>query len=370
MSPQIITNRYILLETVGEGSYSVVFRARDNDTGRIVALKELKSSGLTREESNEAQEIFFREISILKNLYHEALPRVYDFFLFEGRFYQVMEWIEGKNLLEILEEEGTIPEKTALNYMQQITDVLIYLQDDKRKIVYKDIKPSNIIVNEFGRVKLVDFGTARIYSRDKKKDTHVLGTPGYAPPEAYREEQTDFSADIYSLGVTMYHLVTGQEPYQFKFRFPDPSKFNGKISKELSCILKDCLLPRDTRIQSAVELSKRVDRYKVSPVKKLVTYSNSLRFLTAYIITIILLRILTFRSMSLAIFPCGFIVSSLFIFFPVLLAMIIYDKLIITRKYKIHWFISFLTGCVLTFLAAMILVGSFIVISLVLYKLL
>lgn len=259
MLQQIISNKYQLLEQVGEGSYSIVFRGKDIETGREIAIKEMKSSGLTQEEIREAEEFFFREINILKNLFHESLPRVYDFFIFENRLYMVMEWVEGKNLLEIFEEEGTLTEEKAIDYMKQIGDALLYLQNEKRSIVYKDIKPSNIIINEFGRANLIDFGTARVFSGDKEKDTHVLGTPGYAAPEAYSHRQTDFSSDIYSLGATFYHLTTGEEPCQFRFKFPDPSKFNDKLSPAFSGILLKCLEPREKRIKNASELLEEME---------------------------------------------------------------------------------------------------------------
>lgn len=172
----------------------------------------------------------------------------------------VMEWVEGRNLLEIFEEKGKLTEDEAIDYMKQIGDALLYLQNDKRSIVYKDIKPSNIIINEFGRANLIDFGTARVFSRDKDKDTHVLGTPGYAPPEAYSGLQTDFSSDIYSLGATFYHLTTGEDPCQFRFKFPDPANYNNKLSPAFSRILLKCLDSKEKRINNAQELLDEMDR--------------------------------------------------------------------------------------------------------------
>ena len=271
MLQQIISNRYQLLEQVGEGSYSVVFRGKDIETGREIAIKEMKSSGLTQEEIREAEEYFFREINILKKLFHESLPRVYDFFIFENRLYMVMEWVEGKNLQEIFEEQGKLTEEKAIDYMKQIGDALLYLQNEKRNIVYKDIKPSNIIINEFGRANLIDFGTARFFSKDKEKDTHVLGTPGYAPPEAYSGSQTDFSSDIYSLGATFYHLTTGEEPCQFRFKFPNPAKYNDKLSPAFSRILLKCLEPREKRIDNAKDLIDEMERMNQGDERTLIS---------------------------------------------------------------------------------------------------
>jgi len=258
MEPQIIADRYTLKEIVGEGSYSIVFSGYDMQKKRPVAIKELKSNGLTREEANEAQQLFFNEINILKGLKHRVIPEVFDFFLFEGRHYMVMEWVEGKNFLSVLENKGALPQYKALDYMGQIAGALIYLQEQGRGVIYRDIKPSNIIVNKDGQVKLIDFGTARFYSRKKEKDTHVLGTPGYAPPEAFAGEQTNFSSDVYSMGATFYHLTTGKEPYQFKFKFPDASKFNPNLTLNFTSLLRRCLKPRDERIPNAYELRNRI----------------------------------------------------------------------------------------------------------------
>ena len=258
METQLIANRYKLKEIVGEGSYSIVFRGFDTDNEKYVAIKELKSSGMTNEEAQEAHDLFFNELNILKSLDHRSIPKVYDFFLFEERYYLVMEWIQGKNLLEIYKSKGRFTQFEALKYMEELADVLAYMQDEGRDVVYKDIKPSNIIVSPDGTLKLIDFGTSRRYSPDKKKDTHVLGTPGYAPPEAYTETQTDFSADIYSFGATFFHLSTGKEPVDFKFKFPPPKKFNPKLSDRFSNIITDCLKSRDKRIPDAKELLKRV----------------------------------------------------------------------------------------------------------------
>ena len=256
---QKIADRYILEEIIGEGSYSIVFRGYDTEYHRKVAIKELKSQGLTKEETNEAQQLFFNEINVLKQLSHANIPAVFDFFLFEDRHYMVMQWVEGRNLLSLIEKGETLSQGEALYYMRQITDALVYLQKNERRIVYKDLKPSNIIVNDEGHVWIIDFGTARFYSPEKKKDTHILGTPGYAPPEAYTGAQTDLSADIYSLGATFYHLVTGQEPFRFKFNFPSPCKFKPELTQKFSSLLLACLKPRDMRIPHAADLKRHID---------------------------------------------------------------------------------------------------------------
>ena len=257
-----ILDRYILEKVIGEGSYSVVYQGLDVDERRIVAVKEMKSSGLTKEEADEAHELFFREINIMKDLHHEHIPKVYDFFLFEEKNYMVMQWIDGEDLLSLYKKNGLMPESQALRYMGQIAEALVYLQHEGRSIIYKDLKPSNIIVDEDRRIKIIDFGISRRYDPKKEKDTHILGTPGYAPPEAYTETQTDFSADVYSLGAAFYHLTTGEEPLRFRFSFPDPRDFNPELTEEFAELLMDCLEKRGERIKNAGELRGRIGEFE------------------------------------------------------------------------------------------------------------
>ncbi len=258
MEKVTILDRYILEKVIGEGSYSVVYQGLDIDEKRIVAVKEMKSAGLTKEEADEAHELFFREINIMKDLHHENIPKVYDFFLFEEKNYMVMQWIDGEDLLSLYKKNGLMPESQALRYMGQIAEALVYLQHEGRSIIYKDLKPSNIIVDEDRQIKIIDFGISRRYDPKKEKDTHILGTPGYAPPEAYTETQTDFSADVYSLGAAFYHLTTGQEPFQFRFNFPNPRDFNPELTEEFAELLTDCLKKREERIKNAGELRERI----------------------------------------------------------------------------------------------------------------
>ena len=260
MPQDIIADRYILEEIVGEGSYSTVFKGFDEQEKRQIAIKEMKSENLPMEEAREAQQVFFNEINVLKALSHENLPKVYDFFIYKGRHYMVMEWCRGKNLFDLMEEkrEGFLQEKETLLIMRQVCDALIYLQHKTRQVIYKDLKPSNILVDDNGKVKLIDFGTARHYSPEKKKDTIALGTPGYAAPEAYTGTQTNLSADVYSFGATFFHLLTGEEPLQFRFNFPDPRTYNKRLSDEISTLIMECLKNRKERIRDGFLLRKRV----------------------------------------------------------------------------------------------------------------
>ncbi len=262
MDGEILINRYILEEIAGEGSYSIVFRGYDQQDKKKVAIKELKSAGMSPEEADEASRLFFNEINILKNLGHPNIAQVYDFFIFQDRQYMVMEWVEGENLEELFKKEGKISQKKALEIMRQAADAICYLQGVLKRIVYRDFKPSNLLLDKSGHLKIIDFGIARHYSPDKTKDTHILGTPGYAPPEAYEGKQTDFSSDIYSLGATIHHITTGEDPLQFKFNFPDPRTYNPDLTCDFAALLRDCLKPREERIADGVELQRRLRKVK------------------------------------------------------------------------------------------------------------
>lgn len=270
MIKTLLCNRYRLMEKVGEGSHSVVFKGWDKEESRFVAIKRLKTDGLPDDEAREVRDLFFREINILKKIKHEAIPHAYDFFVHGDQYYFVMEWVEGEDLLSILKRKGKLSEIKARNYLNQLTYVLTYLQKEGTSLIHKDIKPSNIIVCRFGRIKILDFGIARYHSPDKKKDTHELGTPGYASPEAYMGVQTDMSSDIYSVGVTFYHMVTGEEPLQFNFNFPSPREFTPELSEEFSQLLLDCLKNRKDRIIDAAQLRGRLSGHNQKFCKTLI----------------------------------------------------------------------------------------------------
>lgn len=254
----VLPGGYELLEIIGEGSFSVVYKAFDHVTRRNVAVKKLKTTGIPQDEVQEAKDYFIREMKFLKNLDHPSIPKFYNFIDDGGRFYIVMELVEGDNLLEIMKKEGPLSEGKAFGFMVQVADALSYLQKQKTPIIYKDLKPSNLVLTRDERIKIIDFGAARYFTQ--KEDTYVLGTPGYAPQESYGRAFTDPSADVYSFGATFFHLVTGQEPFQFKFKFPSSSKYNAELSFKFCRVINDCLQPRERRITDAVELKERLSK--------------------------------------------------------------------------------------------------------------
>ena len=211
---KVLHNRYRIVKLLGQGGFGAVYRAWDINLNKPCALKE--NHHLTPE----GQRQFFQEASILSNLRHPSLPRVTDFFDDGGRQYLVMDFIEGENLQHALERLGALPVNQALTWIRQISDALIYLHTQSAPVVHRDIKPENIIIlpptqtHPYGQAVLVDFGIAKLQATGRMTGSGArgFGTPSYSPPEQYTFRGTDTRSDVYSLGATLYALLTGQEP--------------------------------------------------------------------------------------------------------------------------------------------------------------
>jgi serine/threonine protein kinase len=235
---RLIHGRYRLVRQLGVGGFGAVYQAEDTTLGnRLVALKEMSPRGLSPEEAKEATEAFQREALLLAGLAHPSLPRIYERFEEEGRWYLVMDFIEGETLEVYLDKQGgTLPVKEALGLALQLTEVLSYLHSRQPPIIFRDLKPSNIIRAPDGQVFLVDFGIARFFKPGQSKDTIAFGSPGYAAPEQYGKAQTTPRSDIFSLGAVLHQMLTGIDPSEKPFRFapltiPRPAGLSGLIER-------------------------------------------------------------------------------------------------------------------------------------------
>lgn len=205
----MLNNRYMILQTVGQGGMGAVYKAQDMKRRNIVAIKEMSLSMVPPDEQERALRNFETEARMLGNLHHPNLPAFTARFTDADRHFLVMEFIDGQTLEASLERNnGPFPERRVLGWARQLCDVLAYLHNQPRPIIFRDLKPGNIMVTRDGRVKLIDFGIARFFRQAGSADTQVLGTPGYAPPEQYGKAQTDNRSDIYSLAMTLFHLMT------------------------------------------------------------------------------------------------------------------------------------------------------------------
>ncbi len=243
----ILGNRYVPVKVIGRGGMSVVYLVRDLRLNKAWALKEITSD----------DHVLMAEAEILKRLEHPALPRIVDIFEQEKRTCLVMDYVEGETL-ESLRKRGYVPpEEVALNWMKQLASVLHYLHSQKPPIIYGDLKPSNIILTPGGRLKLIDFGIAKI---DAKGDTHeeiTYGTKGFAPPESYRPGAADIRSDIYSLGMTIHCLFTGDDPRDRGYVYHPVRYFRPEISKQTEEILEKCMAKDpDRRFSNCKELTK------------------------------------------------------------------------------------------------------------------
>lgn len=205
----LLRKRYVIVRTIGHGGMAAVYEARDTRRGTSCAIKEMSLSTVPANERPQAIQNFLAEARILSRLNHPNLPAFTDFFTEGTRHFLVMEFIDGNTLEELLEaNKGPFSERRVLGWARQLCDVLEYLHGQQPPIIFRDLKPGNIMLTRGGRIKLIDFGIARIFRPSGAQDTQLLGTPGFAPPEQYGSAQTDERSDIYSLAMTLFQLMT------------------------------------------------------------------------------------------------------------------------------------------------------------------
>ncbi len=214
-TPRLLQQRYHILAQVGTGGYSAVYKAEDTQmNNRLVAVKAVNLHGLKPHEAIEATETFNREILLLADLAHPNLPRVYENFSDNENWYMVMDFIEGSTLEKHLEDRhtGQLPVGEVLEIGLLLCAVLEYLHAHQPPIIFRDLKPANVMLTPDGRIALIDFGIARYFKPGQTKDTIPFGSPGYAAPEQYGKAQTTPRSDIYSLGVLLHQLLSGVDP--------------------------------------------------------------------------------------------------------------------------------------------------------------
>jgi len=212
----LLKERYQLGATLGAGGFSAVYRARDVQSGREVAIKQIMLGGLNADETIQATDTFNRELSLLSALHHPQVPRIYDHFSDREHWYLVMEYLEGTTLETYLETHAAqgkpIQVDEALAMALQLCRVLEYLHTREPPVIFRDLKPGNIIRAPGGTLCLIDFGIARQFRPGQARDTQPLGSPGYSAPEQYGRAQTTPQTDIYSLGALLHTLLSGQDP--------------------------------------------------------------------------------------------------------------------------------------------------------------
>lgn len=260
----IINKRYKIVDILGKGGMGAVYKALDIRLKYTpVAIKEISLETIKNESIEKVIENFENEAEVLLSLRHNSIPRVMDFFCLDNnKCYIVMDLIEGETLEQVVKRRGEIPESEVREWLSQLTDVLSYLHNKDPKIIFRDLKPSNIMLTKDNEIKLIDFGIARTFKYDKNRDTEYYVSQGFSAPEQYGIGQSDERTDIYSLGVTLYTLLIGRRPKIKDFKFIN-LKDLVDISDELN-----------TAIMKAIEFRPENRPQSIDEFIKIATYKN------------------------------------------------------------------------------------------------
>jgi eukaryotic-like serine/threonine-protein kinase len=268
----VLRERYKIVELIGQGGMGAVYKAEDlRLPGRLCAVKEiLPEPGALPEDLAQMQEQFYREESVLARLDHPSLPKVSDYFTENSRELLVMDYVPGRDLKQLVDEarrQGQfLSEGQILDWADQLCEALAYLHSQEPKVLHRDIKPSNIKLTPRNAIKLVDFGLVKVLAADESRTVTVVqgrGTLQYTPLEQYGGDtgHTDARTDIYALGATLYHLITGAAPPDAKQRFLKPGiltplrQVNPQISTRTErAVLRAMAMHPDDRPKDVIEL--------------------------------------------------------------------------------------------------------------------
>ncbi len=262
----VLDEKYEILRRIGEGGMSIVYLARNNRMNMQLAVKEIKNDG------SKSTEVLLkgleREANILKDVDHPVIPRIIDIVKHSGTICVVMDFIEGENLADKLKEVERFSQDKVIEWGLELASALEYLHSMNPPIIYRDMKPSNVMLKPDGGVKLIDFGTAKTYDIENNADTTALGTRGYAAPEQFGDAQgrgiykTDARTDIYNLGATLYHMVTGKNPQEPPYEMVPIREVDPMLSTGLEQIILKCTKPNpNERYQSCSELIYALEHY-------------------------------------------------------------------------------------------------------------
>jgi len=263
----VLDGKYEILKEIGRGGMSIVYVAIDNRLNKQWAIKEIKNDGLQNIQIMlKSLEV---EANILKKADHPVLPRIVDILEKEGTIYVVMDYIEGLAMDRVLETEGAQPQEKVIQWAKDLSSALEYLHSMDPPIIYRDMKPSNIMLKPDGNIKLIDFGIAKEFKEENIADTTALGTRGYAAPEQFGDSaghgvyKTDERTDIYCLGATLYHLVTGMNPAKPPYEIRPVREWDPSLSVGLENILLKCTQPNpEDRYQTCSELIYALTHYQ------------------------------------------------------------------------------------------------------------
>lgn len=255
----LVDGKYKILSEIGHGGMSVVYMAINEKANKTWAIKEVRKEGVN--DFKAVKQGLIVETEMLKKLNHKYLPSIVDVIDMEDTFIIVMDYIEGKSLKARIDEYGAQPQESVIKWAKELCDVLGYLHSRTPAIIYRDMKPANVMLKPDGNITLIDFGTAKEFKEFNVKDTISFGTIGYAAPEQFGGK-TDARTDIYCLGATLYHLVTGMDPSAPPYEIRPIRTINPALSSGLEKIILKCVQREpESRYQSCAELTYALEHY-------------------------------------------------------------------------------------------------------------
>lgn len=266
---------YKVQKNLGKGGMGSVYQVYHLADKRFYAAKIINNNELTNGKE---------EAEILRRLNHPMLPQIREYFTYDAFTIIVMEYIKGYTMEEYIRQNGPAGNKLAIVFLRQLTDVLLYLHSQEPPVIYRDLKPANIMVEDGQKLRLIDFGTARRYKNEMNHDTMALGTPGYAAPEQLMgSSQSDIRTDIYALGATMYYIVTGIDIGKPPFEAASIQTVRTGIMPFLEDIIFRCLQknPR-SRFQSITELLCELDYNEYAGKKNRERNYNSINIIITH----------------------------------------------------------------------------------------
>jgi eukaryotic-like serine/threonine-protein kinase len=272
---RLFKGHYRIVRRAGMGGFGAVYEAEDIQEKRRVAIKEISLHWLSPEQAIAATASFNREVELLSSLKHRSIPHLYEQLMDTEHWYVVMDFIEGETLEDLLERatDGRLPLEQALRIALQLCDVLDYLHSRQPVVIFRDIKPGNIMLTPEQKLYLIDFGVARQYKPGKAKDTVAFGSPGYAAPEQYGRAQTTPRADLYSLGVLLHQMLSGEDPSLRPFHFRPLRTHDRALPVELEKLVAR-LLELDTERRPA---SADMVRRKLQAIEAAVSVTGKRR---------------------------------------------------------------------------------------------
>lgn len=260
----VLEGKYEIQKQIGKGGMSVVYLAIDKRLNKLWAVKEIAKKGKDKYNEDVTNKILYRDAEMMKSLDHPAIPTIVDIIDKEeyDSIYIVMDFVEGESLDKVIKEYGAQPQDQVVDWAKQICDALGYLHNQKPPIIYRDLKPANIMLKPDGNIKIIDFGIAREYKEQNLADTEVMGTRGYAPDEQHKGH-TVVQSDIYAFGMTLHHLLTGIDPRPADYQYAPIRQWNPELSDGLERLIDKCTANKiENRYQNCDELMYALEHYE------------------------------------------------------------------------------------------------------------